>query len=76
VTRILRNPVYRGAIRYNHEPDGLYDAASPSDEFTVEDKHPALVAPELWQSVQDRLDAARRRSLVNLPTRAADGPSL
>jgi site-specific DNA recombinase len=66
VTRILRNPVYRGAIRYNHEPDGLYDAASPSDEFTVEDKHPALVTPELWQSVQDRLDAARRRSLVNL----------
>jgi hypothetical protein len=50
----------------NHEPDGIYDAAAPGDEFTVEDKHPALVSSDLWHCVQERIDAARRRSYANL----------
>jgi hypothetical protein len=66
VLYILRNPVYRGAIAYNVEPEGVYDRAAPGDAFTVEDKHPALVSPELWQALQERLDAARRRSYANV----------
>jgi len=58
INYILRDPVYRGAIRFNHEPDGVYERAAPDAEVTVEDKHPAPVSPALWHAVQERLDAA------------------
>ncbi len=65
VQRILRNPVYKGSLRYNRHPRGRYERAQPGDEFTVEGTHEPLVDPTLWAEVQRRLDAASHKRTYN-----------
>ncbi|WP_319546643.1 recombinase family protein [Ruegeria conchae] len=47
IHKILTNPVYLGRIRHK--------------EKTWPGRHPAVIAPELWQRVQEKLQAASRR---------------
>ena len=53
IWHILANPLYAGRIRHK---DKIHDG-----------QHPAIVTPDLWQQVQDRLtgDAARDRRKAN-----------
>ncbi len=56
IWHILANPLYAGRIRHK---DKVHDG-----------QHPAIIAPNLWQQVQDRLsgDAARDRGKANATT--------
>jgi site-specific DNA recombinase len=56
VHQILTNPLYAGRIRHH---DKVYDG-----------QHPAIIAPDLWQAVQDALTgaAARGRGTTNTST--------
>jgi site-specific DNA recombinase len=58
VHQILTNPLYAGRIRHH---DKVYDG-----------QHPAIIAPDLWQAVQDALtgEAARGRGTANTGTRS------
>ncbi|WP_058280388.1 recombinase family protein [Ruegeria denitrificans] len=47
IHKILTNPVYLGRIRHK--------------EKTWPGRHPAIIGPELWQRVQEKLQAASRR---------------
>lgn len=72
VRHILRNPSYKGAIRYNHQPSGLYERAAPGSEFIVEGAHTPVVSAELWEDVQDRLTRAKPQPTYNI-THTASG---
>jgi DNA invertase Pin-like site-specific DNA recombinase len=58
IHRLLTNPVYIGMIRYNYKARGLYERCTPEDTFIVEGQHEALVSKEVWDRVQERLQAA------------------
>jgi len=75
ISWILRSPVYKGAVRHNHVPQGIYDRAGPEDMFTADGRHEALVTPEQWAVVQARIDAARKCQTYNL-TRTPSGRPL
>ncbi len=63
VQYILRNPVYTGRIRYNHARLGFYDTSAPGSEFVTEGRHEALIDPNLFATVQERLDTANRHQV-------------
>jgi DNA invertase Pin-like site-specific DNA recombinase len=65
IGRILRNPAYKGAVRFNQIPQGLYERAAPGSAFQVEDAHPPLVPPDVWDTVQHRLSSAGDHSTYN-----------
>ena len=56
---MLQNWLYRGNVAHK--------------EKIYPDQHEAIIAPELWQAVQDRLAAGRRKRLMAV---GADAPSL
>lgn len=59
VSHILRNPVYVGKVRYNVHRTGRFETSKPEDMFIVPGKHLALIEEDLFDTVQQRLDAAR-----------------
>lgn len=65
VAAMLRRPTYRGAVRHGHQPSGHYERGTPEEEVVVEDAHPALVSPEVWERVRRRLDEAGQRTSAN-----------
>ena len=73
VHRMLENPAYIGRTEYGQHStveeieDGRrvkkYVKSVPS--IVVENTHPAIIAPEIWQAVRERAALARHRSPVN-----------
>ncbi len=63
---ILTNPTYKGAVRYNHHSEGLYERARDDEVFIVDGRHEGLVDPELWDTVQHRLTSARSHQTRNM----------
>ncbi len=57
---ILKNPTYRGAVRFNQRPQGVYKRAREGTAFIVEGSHEGLIDPLLWDEVQRRLQAASK----------------
>ncbi|KKX53507.1 recombinase family protein [Brevibacillus borstelensis] len=59
VTRLLRNPVYYGALRWNYAEAG--GQQNKRDEWIlVEDAHPAIVDRETFLKVQERMGLRQR----------------
>jgi hypothetical protein len=69
---ILGNPTYKGCVRFNRQSEGIYERAAPDEVFVVQGRHEALVSPELWDTVQERMQAARSRQTYNI-TRTQGG---
>lgn len=73
VKRILRSPVYIGRIEYGARTsvqvieDGrrVKQRTRIKPPVSVDNAHPAIVSPDVWQAVQDRASLARYRSPVN-----------
>lgn len=73
IHRMLENPAYIGRTEYGQHStveeieDGRrvkkYVKSVPS--IVVENTHPAIIAPEIWQAVRERAALARHRSPVN-----------
>ena len=70
VTRILRNPVYKGYMWVNHtskrslkQKDRGYIRIK--DRVIVEADHEAIIPPEEWDAVQDILDRHTKFKLCN-----------
>lgn len=62
VDYMLHNPAYIGKIRYSTEGRAASRRKWEStDILTVDGQHPAIISPELWQAVQDRLADVKRR---------------
>lgn len=55
---MLRNPVYKGCVRYNEHPVGFFERAAPGSMFVVPGVHEALVSDDVFEAVQKRLGAA------------------
>lgn len=72
IHRMLENPAYIGRTEYGQHAtveeieDGRrvkkYIRSAP--EIVVENTHPAIIAPDVWQAVRDRAALARHRSPV------------
>ena len=58
---MLRNPLYCGLVRYNHQPEGRYERAAPGSAFVVPGRHPALIDRETFDRVAERRAAAFTR---------------
>lgn len=65
LTSILSNPKYMGTYTFNkikRSDDGSRNSHSPSDEIiTVEDSIPAIISKELFEAVQQKKEANRKR---------------
>lgn len=64
VEYLLRNPVYAGKIRWN--PHGAAGRrGTPEASLLTEGTHQAIIAPVLWEKVQDQLGAkgCKRRTV-------------
>lgn len=54
VAKILKNPVYRGALSFGNRPSvNMLDAPPPA--FIEENAHEAIVSADLWDAVQFRI---------------------
>lgn len=58
VEYILRNPVYLGKLRWNPSGRTRRDFSNP-DVVVVDGKHAPLISPELFDTVQKRLDTQK-----------------
>lgn len=56
VTYILQNPFYIGKIRWNRAAHGSRTPNPESEIILVDGQHEPLIAPDLFQRVQERLD--------------------
>lgn len=56
VKQMIRNPFYKGTLRYNYKSSGRGKVKPESEWIVVENSHPALIAPELWQRCNDICD--------------------
>jgi site-specific DNA recombinase len=78
IRSVLRNPVYQGHSVWNRLRSGRYKR-SPGQQkrrdetewIVVENTHPAIISPELWKNVQDKLTTNNRRDGVS---RRSDSP--
>lgn len=61
IQALLRNPLYCGLVRYNHQPEGRYERAAPGNAFVVPGRHPALVDRATFDRVAERRAAAFTR---------------
>jgi len=61
IQAMLRNPLYCGLIRYNHQPEGRYERAAPGSAFVAPGQHPALVDRATFDRVAERRAAAFTR---------------
>jgi site-specific DNA recombinase len=57
ITKILRNPVYAGILRFGHKPVGKF-AQCNEETILIPDAHPAIVDLTLFEQVQSVLDGA------------------
>lgn len=60
ITRMLRNPLYKGIVEFKGE---FFDG-----------EHEAIIAPEMWESAQPKIGARRREAKV--PTAHSNAPYL
>ncbi|USG67176.1 recombinase family protein [Brevibacillus ruminantium] len=59
VTRLLRNPVYYGALRWNYAASGGKQKRA-DDWILAEDSHPAIIDQDTFDQVQARLKMRRK----------------
>ncbi len=62
VTYVLRNPVYIGNPVHGKYARGKFHTVIKKGTVTQEDACPAIVTPQLFQRVQDRLDGSKGAS--------------
>ena len=73
IHRMLENPAYIGRTEYgqhatverieNGQRVKKYIKSTPG--IVVENTHPAIITPEIWQAVRERAELARHRSPIN-----------
>lgn len=56
---LLRNPFYKGVLRYNRRDYEKHTIRPKEQWVVVENNHPALISPELWDKVQEKLSERR-----------------
>ncbi|UED67577.1 recombinase family protein [Brevibacillus sp. HD3.3A] len=56
VLRLLKNPVYHGALRWNYT-DGLQRQNSPDQWIVEEAAHPAIIDKDLFMRIQQKMAA-------------------
>ena len=61
IQALLRNPLYCGLVRYNHQPEGRYERAAPGSAFVAPGRHPALIDRATFDRVAERRAAAFTR---------------
>jgi len=61
IQALLRNPLYCGLVRYNHQPEGRYERAAAGSVFVAPGRHPALIDRATFDRVAERRAAAFTR---------------
>jgi len=72
IRNILRKVVYKGCVSYDVHPSGRFERAAEGTAFVRPGMHPAIVDPDLFETVQRRLVDARSHSAYR--SQRKDGP--
>lgn len=59
VLQMLKNPFYKGTLRYNYKEAARGKVKPESEWILKENNHEAMVSPELWQRCNDILTSNR-----------------
>ncbi len=56
VLQMLKNPFFKGTLRYNYRRSGKGKIKSPEDWIVKDNNHPRIISPEQWDQVQKLIE--------------------